>query len=124
MKVTITFKHALNDRPLVIAWLVLFLTSLIMAGIFATQIHPSELNISNRYTAFGVTHVYNDSWYYLLGFILFIIVSVGVHTLITLKLLSQRGATLARLFMYISLIMVVIEYFLINAVLGIASISQ
>ncbi len=122
MNVQLVFRHALQDRPLVISWLVLLISSLIVAVIFATQIQASELNIPIRYTAFGVgiTHIYNDSWYYLLNFIIFIIGSLIVHTLIGLKLFSQKGSVLARLFIYISIILLCIEYFLISSVLGIA----
>lgn len=122
MKLQLVFKHALQDRPLVISWLILLLTSIIFAIIFATQIQASELNIPIRYTAFGVgiTHIYNDAWYYLLNFIIFIIGSLIVHTLIGLKLFSQKGAVFARLFVYASIILLVVEYFLISSVLGIA----
>lgn len=124
MKVAVVFRHALDDRRLVIAWIGLLITSIIASIIFATQIHPSELNVSTRYTAFGVTHVYNDSWYYLLGFVLFVVIGFVVHTLISLKLFAQKDAVFARLFVYLCIILVFIEYFLISSVLGIASISQ
>jgi hypothetical protein len=126
MKVQLVFQHAARERSLVISWLVLLLASIIVSVVFAIQIHASELNIPVRYTAFGVgiTHIYNDTWLYLLNFIIFIIGGFFLHTLIALKLFSQRGIMLARLFLHTSLALLVVEYFLINAVLGIASLSQ
>lgn len=126
MKLQLVVKHALTDRPLIISWLVLLLATLIISIIFAIQIRPSELNIPNRYTAFGIdiTHIYNDTWYYLLNFIIFIIGSLVLHTFIALKLFSGHGATLARFFLHTSIGLLVIEYFLISSVLGLASISQ
>ena len=126
MKVQLVFKHAIRERSLVISWLALLVASIVISIIFAIQIHASELNIPIRYTAFGVgiTHIYNDTWLYLLNFIIFIIGSLILHTLITLKLFSQRGVILARLFLHTCLVLLVIEYFLISAVLGLASLSQ
>lgn len=126
MKIQLVFKHAVGDRSLVISWLVLLMASIVVSVIFAVQIHASELNIPTRYTAFGVgiTHIYNDNWYYLLNFIIFIIANLFIHTFIALKLFSQRGAVLARLFIQASVVLIVIEYFLISSVLGIALLSQ
>lgn len=126
MKIKLVIRHAITDRPLVISWLVLLLATIVVATIFAIQIRVSELNIPVRYTAFGVgiTHIYNDTWYYLLNFIIFLIGGFIIHTFIALKLFSQKGTVLARLFMHTSVILIIIEYFLISAVLGIASLSQ
>jgi hypothetical protein len=126
MKVKLVLKHAISDRPLVISWFVLLMATLIIAVVFATQIRASELNIPIRYTAFGVgiTHIYNDTWYYLLNFIFFIVGSLVVHTFIALKLFLQKGTVFARLFIHLSIILLLVEYFLISSVLGIASFSQ
>lgn len=126
MKVQLVLKHAISDRPFVISWLILLVTTLVIAIIFATQIRPSELNIPVRYTTFGVgiTHIYNDTWYYLLNFIIFIVGSFVLHTFIALKLFLQKGTVFARLFIHLSIVLLVVEYFLISSVLGIASLSQ
>ena len=126
MKVQLVLKHAISDRALVISWLVLLLATLTIAIVFATQIRASELNIPVRYTAFGVgiTHIYNDTWYYLINFIIFIAGSFILHTFISLKLFLQKGTAFARLFIHLSIVLLVIEYFLISSVLGIASLSQ
>lgn len=124
MKLQLIAKHALKDRAFVIPLLGLLLASLVIVIVFATQIKPSQLNLPIRYTTFGVTHVYNDSWYYLLGFILFIVASFIIHSLIALKLFSQKGPVIARLFLTLSIMLVVIEYFFIISVLGIALLSQ
>ena len=126
MKVQLVLKHAISDRALVISWFVLLLATLIIAIVFATQIRASELNIPVRYTAFGVgiTHIYNDTWYYLINFIIFIAGSFILHTFISLKLFLQKGTAFARLFIHLSIVLLVIEYFLISSVLGIASLSQ
>lgn len=126
MKVQLVLKHAISNRPLVISWFVLLLATLIIAVVFAMQIRASELNIPVRYTAFGVgiTHIYNDTWYYLINFIIFIAGSFVLHTFISLKLFLQKGAVFARLFIHLSILLLAIEYFLISSVLGIASLSQ
>ena len=126
MKVKPVLKHAMSDRPFVISWLVLLLATLIITIVFSTQIRASELNLPVRYTAFGVgiTHIYNDTWYYLLNFIIFICGSLVIHTFIALKLFLQKGTVFARLFIHLCTTLLIVEYFLISSVLGIASLSQ
>lgn len=124
MKIKLVIAHVLKDRFLVFSWLLLTFLTLLMSVIFAFRIHPSELTLPVRYTAFGFTFVYNDAWYYLIGFILFGFVVLGLHTAITMKLFAQKGAGIARIFILLTLILAVISYFLISSILGLAALPQ
>lgn len=124
MKIKLALVHAVKERSLVLPWLLLVLLTFVMSIIFAIRIHPSELTLPVRYTAYGFTFIYNDAWYYLVVFVLFGFVVLGVHTLITLKLFSQKGVELARLFLFLTMALAVISFFLISAVLGLAELPQ
>ncbi len=124
MKIKLVLTHVLKDRFLVLSWLVLALLTIVISLLFALRIHPSELTIPVRYTAFGFTFVYNDAWYYLLIFVLFGFIVLALHTAIAMKLFSQKGAQFARLFMLLTIVLVIISYFLISSVLGLAALPQ
>jgi hypothetical protein len=61
----------------------------------STTIHASEIVIFTHYSAFGVTHIYRDSWVYLLSFIFFIVIATVFAAIICVKLLRQEREPLA-----------------------------
>jgi hypothetical protein len=124
MKITTTLRHVIQDRPTIALWVANLLIVVITIIIAGLQIRPSELNVPTRYTTFGVTHIYNESWYYLVGFLCFMIAMFVLHTLIMLKLYDRKGILAARLFMTISAIPVIISSFYLSAIVGVASLLQ
>jgi len=124
MKIKLILTHILKDRFLVLSWLFLVFLVLITSIIFTLRIHPSELTIPVRYTAFGFTFVYNDAWYYLIIFVFFGFIILALHSAIIIKLFSQKGVGLARLFMVLTILLVLIGYFLISSILGLAALPQ
>ena len=123
MTIQHSFNQALKDRPFVLSWLLLFALFIILALSVGVRIHPSELNVITRYTAFGPTFFYKDAWYYLLLFIVFGGVVIILHTLVALKLLAEKNISFARLFLFISIAIMVIALFLTNNLLGVATLS-
>ncbi len=123
MRIKSVLKHAARDRFMVISWSVFLLVNIIVQAIFAFQIRPSDLTVKVRYTAFGVTNYYDDTWYYLLSFIGFGLFVLIVHTLIAAKLYTERGMHAARLFLMLSIALVIIEYFILSSILEISLLS-
>ena len=121
---SITFKHIVRDRPIVFLWMFNLFIVVITLIAAAFHIKPSELNIPTRYTTFGTTHIYNDAWYYLIGFILFLIAATVLHALITVKLYDQKGALFARIFSTLTIMVSIIAIFQITAIIGVASLLQ
>lgn len=124
MRIKVVAKHALKERFMIISWAAFMIISLIVQIIFAFQIQASDLNVKVRYTAFGVTNYYDDAWYYLLAFIGFGLFVMVFHTLIAAKLYDQRGAYFARLFILLSIVIVIIEYFIVSSVLEVSLLSR
>jgi hypothetical protein len=90
MKKTIqeSFKQLISSRQVFAAWLVLTLLTIGAVLFIALSIRPSEVQLVTHYSAFGVTHLYRDQWYYLLSFAVFAVVVAILHTAIALKLLK------------------------------------
>lgn len=124
MRIRLVLQHVLKDRSLIAWWLLFVLLVIILIIVFAFQIQPSELNVLARYSVFGIAHLYNDSWVYHLSFVGFGILVVVLHTLIALKLHAQRSAFAARLFIILSIALIVISYFFLSSVLGLAALPR
>jgi len=96
--VKVSLKRLVADRYLLWTSVFALLLALIFAIIIALSIHPSELQLVSHYSAFGVTHLYRDQWFYLLVFVAFQMVVVVLHTVISIKLLIVKGRSLAIMF--------------------------
>lgn len=66
-------------------------------------VHPSELQVVTHYTAFGVTHLYRDQWFYLLSFAIFAVLVAFMHISISIKLYITKGHPLAITFAWIGI---------------------
>jgi hypothetical protein len=93
-----SFKNLVADRYLLLLLSVLILMALSFSVIIALSIHPSELQLVSHYSAFGVTHLYRDQWFYLLVFVAFELVAAALHALISVKLLITKGRSIAIMF--------------------------
>lgn len=122
MNIKDTVQDVTKDRALMASWFVLVIISVLVTLVLAFRIHPSDLNTQIRYTAFGVSHIYTNAWYYLLPVILFSLTVVVLHTLIAMKLFNEKNNYIARLFIWLSVAVVVIGAFISFAILGLASI--
>lgn len=124
MNIKAIVKKISKDRQFIAIW-VLFIIFIIATTIITLlQLRPSDLNVAVRYTAYGPTHIYNDAWYYLSSFLLFLIGLGVLHSLIAIKLYDQKGPGFAKYFISLSLIVVLIASFFINYVMFQAALSS
>ena len=115
---------ALRDRGYSALLVVLGLVTIIAAILMATQIQPVDLQVTNRYSSFGIAKFYRDKWYYLLSFVLSVVIVAIMNTLISLKLYDAKGGQLARFYVILSIITVIIGTVFMYGVLRVASLSQ
>jgi hypothetical protein len=87
-------------------------------------IHPSDLQLTVRYSSFGITNFFRDKWYYLISFVGFALLLLVMHTGISLRLLSAKGRTFALAFLWMSVAMLVITTVTIFALFKVVSLSQ
>lgn len=115
---------ALRDRMYLIALIVLIALSAGLVISTALQLQPSELQLPNRYTSFGITNFYRDKWYYLISFAVFGLVVLLIHVLLSLKLYARKGRELGVTMLWLGVAVVGIGYFMILALLQVVALSQ
>lgn len=116
-------KQLAKERRLIIALAVLLVGALTFMAYVGASIHASELKIVTHYTAFGSTNFYRDKWFYLISFVVFGLVLALTHTLITLRLLAEKGVELALSFAWASVLMLFIAAAILYQVLKIAALA-
>jgi len=115
-----SIKLVLTDRlttALIVLLLVLSLAYCIYVGV---SLRPSDLQVAVHYTAFGGTSFYRDKWYYLVTFIVFGAIVAIAHTALIIKLHLQGRRQIALSFAYLSLLLIVITWFMTRAILRVA----
>lgn len=113
-------KLILADRALALL-LLLFVLLVIAYGIFVgLSLRPSDLQVAVHYSAFGETSFYRDKWYYFINFLVFGIIMIVGHTVITAKLFIQGRRPLAMAFAWFGLLFTVVAWVTTWAVLKVA----
>jgi hypothetical protein len=84
------------------------------------SLRPSDLQVAVHYTAFGGTSFYREKWYYLITFIVFGALVAFMHSILTVKLYIQGRREIALFFLWLSLLIIIIAWFMTWSVLGIA----
>jgi hypothetical protein len=120
-KETITL--ALKDRLLLIVMLVGMGLALVLIASSLLQIRPSDVQIPVRYSAYGVTNLYRDQWFYLISFVGAGVLFFVANPLITLKLLQEKGREFALTFSAVTILITLIASLLTLAVFRVVSIS-
>lgn len=104
-----SFKQLLPHKYLLFLLSFLLLLSLSLAIYIGLSIRPSELQLISHYSAFGLTHLYRDQWYYLLVFLAFDIVAAVFHTIISIKLLIIKSRSFAIMFAWCGIGMILLN---------------
>lgn len=113
----------MTDRSLMTVIGLFLVGCLILVVYYAINIHPSELQVVNHYTSFGTTNFYRDRWYYLIGFVVFVLVMAVVHVILSYRILVQKGHDLAVAFSWLGVILLVLTAAVSYQVLNIASLT-
>lgn len=114
-----SFKKLIADRYLLAIIALLFLIATTIAIFIGFSIHPSELQLVSHYSAFGITHLYRDQWFYLIVFVLFELVVAVIHSIIAAKLLLTKGRALAIMFVWLGIGIVLMGGITASAVLNV-----
>lgn len=122
MKTTIinSIKPILNDRFMVVLTSVFILATLVYCIFVGVSLKPSDLQVAVHYTAFGETNFYREKWFYLINFIVFGLVIAVVHSILAVKIYLQGRRQIALLFLWLSLLLLMIAFVLTRAILNIA----
>lgn len=119
--ITINYiKTIISDRVMAALIIIFMLACLAYCVFVGISLRPSDLQVAVHYTAFGEASFYREKWYYFLNFIVLGLLVMAMHTIITVKLYVQGRRQIAIFFICLSLLLVVITWFLTRAILRVA----
>ena len=105
-----SFKELITNRYLTVLAIVTVVLMLLFVAYILIAVRPSELQLVTHYTAYGVTHLYRDQWFYLLSFGLFAVIVAFLHISIAIKMYVTKGHPLAIMFAWFGIGIIVLAW--------------
>lgn len=105
-----SIKELVTNRYLTTLSIILVLLTVAFIVYIAISVRPSDLQLVTHYTAFGVTHLYRDQWFYLLTFIGFAVLTAFLHIAIAIKMYITKGHPLAIMFAWFGIGVIVFAW--------------
>ena len=108
------FKPILKDRKMLILMASVFMSGIIffIFMILNTKSYDYLLNV--RYTVFGASEFYKDSWTYRIILAIFGLIISFIHNIIIAKIYSISGRRVAPIFAIFSIILVLVGMIIIG----------
>lgn len=98
-----SFKELTTNRYLTVLTVITLVLALSFIVYILLNVRPSELQLVTHYTAYGVTHLYRDQWYYLFSFAGLALLVAFLHITIALKMYLTKGHPLAIMFAWMGI---------------------
>jgi hypothetical protein len=117
-----SLKDLIADRYLTILLIGMIILAFWFAISIGLSIQPSERQLVSHYSAFGTTFFYSDQWMYLLVFVLFEIIAVCLHVVISIKMLEVKGHSLAVMFAWLGLAIIVLGWLTASKLLALQTV--
>lgn len=105
-----SIKELTTNRYLTVLSSILVLLTIGFIIYIAASVRPSDLQLVTHYTAFGVTHLYRDQWFYLLSFIGFAVLVAFLHIALAIKIYITKGHPLAVMFLWLGIGVIVFAW--------------
>lgn len=112
-----------GDRYIIVLVSLIALLALGICVYMGFIIRPTELQVVSHYTSFGGTNFYRDKWYYLLGFMAYVVLVTVAHLAIMIKIYAEKNRELAITFGWATVLLLIIALFMIRSILQIAQLS-
>lgn len=110
-----------TDKYLLILYSSMLLLAILLSLHVALLIHPNDLQLVSRYTAFGGTHFYRDQWFYQIIFPIFIMTVAFLHILVSKKVLDLVNRNLALFFAWLGIGIIFFAWITVNTILTVWS---
>lgn len=114
-------RQVLGNRPLVLLIILMTIVGLIYSIAVAINIHPSDVTVYTRYTAFGEAHFYKNHWQYLITFVLFGPLVVIGHIALMVKLFAIERRQTALLVGWVGIAILVVAFVYTMAIMGLGN---
>lgn len=98
-----SLKELITNRYLTVLTIVILVLMVLFVSYILLAVRPSELQLVTHYTAYGVTHLYRNQWWYLLSFAAFGILVALFHIILAIKLYITKGHPLAIMFAWLGI---------------------
>lgn len=98
-----SFKELITNRYLTTLAIITLVLAVLFVAYILINVRPSELQLVTHYTAYGVTHLYRDQWFYLLTFAAFALLTAIFHIAISIKIFMTKGHPLAIMYSWIGI---------------------
>lgn len=116
--IKLSIKRVFTDRPFLLLAAMLVLSGIMYCLLIAINIHPSDVTVYNRYTAFGEVHFYKEHWQYLITFVGFGLLVTIAHLVLMIKLhnIDRRQSAILVGWLGMAILLIALMYTL--AVMG------
>ncbi len=98
-----SIKELLTNRQLTALSILTILLAISLSIYIFVRVQPSDLQLVTHYTAYGVTHLYRDQWFYLYSFVGFALLAAFFHIALSIKLYVTKGSPLAIIFAWLGI---------------------
>ena len=122
-RVSSAFQLLLADRALLFLAAGIVIAVVLYSLYVAFSLSPTELQVATRYTAFGETQLYRNTWYYLISFIVVAGVMAIVHVGLMAKLKARGVRPMAFALGWLTLLMIALLFVVTQRVLSSAYLS-
>ena len=108
------FKPILKDRKMLILMASVFLSGIIFFVFMILNTKSYDYLLNVRYTVFGNSEFYKDSWTYRIILAIFGLIISFIHNIIIAKIYSISGRRVAAIFAIFSIILVLVGMIIIG----------
>ena len=108
------FKPILKDRKILILMASVFISGIIFFIFMILNTKPYDYLLNVRYTVFGTSEFYKDSWTYRIILAIFGLIISFIHNIIIAKIYSISGRRVAVIFAIFSIILVLVGMIIIG----------
>lgn len=105
-----SFKELITNRYLTVLTIVTVVLALAYLAYILITVRPSELQLVTHYSAYGVTHLYRDQWFYLLSFAAFGVMVAFLHISLAIKMYITKGHPLAIMFAWLGIGIIILAW--------------
>ena len=113
--ITNLFKPIIKDRRMLLAMVSVFLAGIIFFIFMILNVKSYDYLLNVRYTVFGTSEFYKDSWVYRIILAIFGLIVAFIHNFLIAKVYCISGRRVAIAFAVLSIALMVASMFIIGA---------
>ena len=113
--ITNLFKPIIKDRRMLLAMVSVLLAGIIFFIFMILNVKSYDYLLNVRYTVFGTSEFYKDSWVYRIILAIFGLIVAFIHNILIAKVYNISGRRVAIAFAVLSVALMVASMFIIGA---------